>query len=94
MPTTDYGPTPRETADRYVYEVPSDSGKRTYRVDLVAHAGAGQCSCTDWDTRRWPAIRDGKEHGTRATLCKHGIRVRRYFLNQVLAELAKKEGGE
>lgn len=64
---------------------------KQYRVDLLAFGGAGQCHCADWGTRRWPAIRDGKPHGTRATLCRHGILARRYFLNKLLADMAKIE---
>lgn len=94
MPTDEYqGAHPKETGDRMCYEVPSDTRVgRSYRVDLLAHGGAGQCSCKDWNTRRWPAIRDGQMHGTRATLCRHGIKARRHFLNGLLSRMAKEEG--
>lgn len=87
------GAHPVETNERMVYEVLSESRPgRTYRVDLLANGGAGQCSCKDWATRRWPAIKAGKQAGTRATLCRHGIKARRYFLNGLLARMAKEEG--
>jgi hypothetical protein len=86
------GPAPRETAERFCYEVPSDRNPRVvYRVDLTAEGGYGRCSCTDWNTRRWPAIKEGKPMGTRETLCKHGMKARRHFLNKLLARLAQEE---
>lgn len=86
----------RATDDRMVFEVMSETARRRgkvayYRVDLLAFDGAGQCHCKDWSTRRWPAIRDGKPHGTRATLCRHGILARRFFLNNLLTMMAKQE---
>lgn len=88
------GAHPRETNERMVYEVPSDSNPKRlpYRVDLLANGGAGQCDCKDWANRRWPNIKAGMMHGTRATLCRHGIKTRRYFLNKVLERMAAEEG--
>ena len=75
-----------------VWNVPSDThAGRSYRVDLVAEGGYGRCDCTDWNTRRWPAIKAGAAPGSRAVLCKHEIKARRYFLNALLAELATQE---
>jgi hypothetical protein len=58
-----------------------------HTVDLLAYKGAGECSCTDWQTRRWPAIRDGATTGTR---CRHVIAARSYFLDSLLATMAEK----
>lgn len=82
----------KETSETMVFAVPSDSRKGTvYRGDLLAEGGFGRCSCTDWGTRRWPNIKPGAEPGTRQTMCKHVQRARRYFLNQLLARMAKSE---
>lgn len=88
------GASPHETAERMVYVVPSDTKQgREYRVDLLAHGGASECCCVDWAARRWPAIRDGKVHGTRLTMCRHVIKARRHFLNGLLTAMAKSEEG-
>lgn len=89
------GAAPQETNERMVYSVPSDTrAGRKYRVDLEANGGYSQCDCPDWASRRWPAIREGKPMGTRATCCRHVLKVRNHFLNGVLAALSKeKEGG-
>lgn len=80
------------TGERLVFQVTSESNPRVrYRVDLIGAGGATECSCTDWGTRRWPNIKAGKPHGTRATLCKHGIAARREFLNDLLHKIAKDE---
>ncbi len=78
--------------ERMVYLVASATspGKR-YRVDLIANAGAGWCECKDFATRRGPAIDAGRPHGTRSTLCRHGIIARRHFLNALLADMARAE---
>lgn len=72
-----------------VYLVQSDTGDTTYRVDLLAHGGKGQCSCRDWETRRSPAIRAGQQGP--ATRCKHVNRVREFFLNSLLEKMAQQE---
>ncbi len=78
--------------ERMVYLVASATHPgRTYRVDLLAENGASRCACRDWDTRRGPAITRGEPHGTRATLCRHGIIARRHFLNALLADMARAE---
>lgn len=79
--------------ERMVYLVPSRTNPKAtpYRVDLLALGGYSQCHCVDWQTRRWPAIRDGAPAGTRATLCRHGVLARRHFLNQLLREMAAGE---
>lgn len=86
----------RATDERMVFEVISRSAQKRgkvawYRVDLLALNGAGQCHCKDWQTRRWPNIRDGKQAGTRETLCWHVQQARRYFLNGLLELMAKQE---
>lgn len=80
------------TGERMCYNVPSSSNpKRTYRVDLIAQGGFGECTCKDWATRRGPAIKAGEPPGTRATMCRHVILARRFFLNSLLAEMAAAE---
>jgi hypothetical protein len=80
------------TQERYVYAVPSERNPRvSYRVDIVANAGASECSCRDWETRRWPSIKAGEPIGTRSTLCKHGEAARNFFLNGLLKRLAQEE---
>ena len=86
------GADPSPTTERFVYNVASDTRKGLiYRVDLLANGGLGECSCKDWSTRRRPAGRTGASPGTRAVLCRHLIKVRRYFLNEMLRQLAAKE---
>ncbi len=88
------GAAPKETTERMVYCVPSYTKTgRSYRVDLTANGGYSQCECTDWSTRRWPAIKAGRPMGTRATLCCHGLKARRHFLNGLLVAMAQSEGG-
>lgn len=77
---------------RYSYQVRSEvRSNKFYRVDLVANGGFGECSCTDWATRRLPAIKLGEEMGD-ATLCKHVAKARTHFLNHLLQALAEQEG--
>lgn len=80
------------TGERLRYNVKSDSVVgRVHLCDLLANGGLGECSCKDWATRRGPAGRAGGAPGTRAVLCRHLIKVRRHFLNEVLRELSAKE---
>ena len=80
------------TLERYVYSVPSDRNPRVcYRVDLTANKGATFCSCTDFATRRQPAIDEGKPILTNETLCKHGKRALWQFLREVMPRLAAEE---
>lgn len=60
--------------------------QKPHRVDLLAHGGIGECSCTDWSTRRWPAIRDKKTTGLH---CRHVTAARLYFLNKLLRHMAQ-----
>ncbi len=83
---------PIPTEDRMVYEVPSDTrAGRKYRVDLLANAGAGQCSCTDFGTRRQSAIDSGGAPWTKATSCEHTRRVAWYVLRGLLKCMAQEE---
>ena len=83
---------PRETDERFVYDVPSSQNPRIcYRVDLTAENGYSKCACVDWATRRWPNIKAGAPIGTRETMCRHVIAARNKFLNDLLVRLAKKE---
>jgi hypothetical protein len=84
--------TVQQTNERMVFLVPSDRNPRiAYRVDLTAQDGAGQCSCTDWSTRRGPALRAGAEPWTEKSLCKHVRRAGRHFLRDLLQAMAKSE---
>lgn len=78
--------------ERYVYEVPSDRNARIYyRVDLTANDGAGECSCRDWATRRYPALKKGAPPLTQASCCKHQRRALWFFLRDLMPALAKQE---
>ncbi len=80
------------TLERYVYSVPSDRNPRVcYRVDLTANNGAGFCSCTDFATRRQPAIDAGEPILTNASTCKHLRRALWQFLREVMPRLADEE---
>ena len=85
--------TPQPTGERMVWLVPSErTPGQSYRVDLTANGGFGECSCIDWSTRRGLAIKAGAgEMGTRETACKHVLRTRRHFLNELLAAMAASE---
>lgn len=84
--------TVRPTTERMTYAVQSRTRKTVeYRVDLLANNGAGFCACTDWATRRSPAITRGEPMGTRLTMCIHVNAARREFLNALLQDLAKSE---
>lgn len=86
------GPHPCPSGERMIYLVPSDRKKAVrYRVDLLANHGAGECSCTDWATRRNAGIKQGLEWGTTATACKHVLKARRFFLNGLLQNMARGE---
>jgi hypothetical protein len=88
----DPGADPIPTNERYVYEVPSDrQPTRRYRVDLVANAGAGWCSCTDFATRKQPALDAGGEPFTRQCSCKHLRKTWRYFLRAFFTRAARQE---
>ncbi len=83
---------PTATGDRMVYWCPSDTVPgRNYRCDLIANAGAGQCTCTDFTTRRQIAIDGGAESWTRDTACKHLRKVARHFMRELFAAMAKEE---
>lgn len=82
----------RPIAERYCYEVQSETDPRKwYRVDLTANNGAGVCPCTDWATRRQPALDRGEKPLTRATLCKHARAALWAFLREVMPALARDE---
>lgn len=69
------------------YYVGSEGNPRgSYLVDLLSYEGRGECSCKDWSTRRWPAIRDGG-----SDTCKHVRAARDYFLNGLLRELSRQQ---
>lgn len=83
---------PIPTNERMVFDVPSDTRPdRKYRVDLLANEGAGRCSCTDFGTRRQPAIDAGEPSWTKRTSCKHTRRAAWYVIKKTLADLAHSE---
>jgi hypothetical protein len=53
--------------------------KYPHVVDLAMNQGNGACSCTDFTTRRQPAIDAGKPLFTRETQCKHLIVAHRHW---------------
>jgi len=64
------------TRDKLTYEVLSETvHQQYYLVDLSEHKGNGECSCTDFSTRRLPILnKTGKivQYGKPdATRCKH-----------------------
>jgi len=79
-------------SERYCYDVPSDrNAKVCYRVDLTANKGAGVCQCTDWVTRRQPALDRGEPPLTQPTMCKHLRRALWFFVRDLMPALAKQE---
>lgn len=59
--------------------------KQPHLVDLLSNNGLSECSCADWQARRWPLIRDGFTENIR---CKHVIAARTYFLDHLLVNMA------
>lgn len=81
-----------ETGERMVFSVASSRNQDVrYRVDLTAMNGRAQCQCTDWNTRRWPAIRDGKEALTNATMCRHVRAAMHHFCRGLFQAMAASE---
>ena len=62
--------------------------RRPHVVDLLAYGGSGECSCTDWSTRRGPAVKAGESVGI---YCRHVLAARSYFLNGVLSAMANQQ---
>lgn len=80
------------TNERMTFRVPSFTKPGvTYRVDLLAHRGAGECECEDWRYNRQTAVLSGQPHGTRLTMCRHVRDARRDFLNGLLERMARDE---
>lgn len=61
-----------------------------HRVELLANDGFGECSCTNWGTKKWPAIRDrlAKVRGTKLTECRHVEATRIFYWNREMKRLA------
>jgi hypothetical protein len=64
---------------------------RPHLVDLLAHGGIGECSCADWQSRRWPLIRDGLPGQNR---CRHVNAARAHFLDNLLLAMAATHDAE
>ncbi len=79
-----------ETIQGEVFQflVESEHGRGTYRVDLLAYQGNGECHCTDFNTRRRAAITSGKPLFSPATLCKHLRAVHDMVHEQTMREIA------
>jgi len=77
--------------ESFVYQVASTTrAGRRYRVDITANNGAMWCACTDWSTRRQPALDRGEPRLTRKTTCKHARAALRHFCLQILPKLDKR----
>ena len=63
--------------------------QKPHLVDLLARKGFGECSCTDWVTRRAVNARNGAPMGTDETMCRHVKVARLYFLNKLLVKMAQ-----
>ncbi len=73
------------------YLVPSDTvGKPPYLVDLSAFNGNGRCVCTDFETRRRIALREG-ELSSEKTRCKHIRRARVHMLDRIISDYLKRQ---
>lgn len=81
----------KETGDRMTYLVKSETTAKWYRCDLLAMSGYGQCQCRDWEMRRSAGAARKLAMGTAATACKHILKARLYFLNDLLVTMAKAE---
>ncbi len=80
------------TGDRMCFRVQSSRiPEWNYIVDLTGEEGRSTCTCIDWAVRRGPAIKAGGVIGTREVMCRHVIAARNYFLNGLLASMAKSE---
>jgi hypothetical protein len=85
--------------ERLVYLVESWSEpEHPQRVDLLAHLGRGECSCKNWQTKRWPMIRDKLpelrygEPGS--SVCRHVEVARLKYLREHLEDLARRLEGQ
>lgn len=73
------------------YRVRSESKPaHSYIVDLSENQGSGSCFCTDYQTRRVPAIKAGMPAFSREVSCKHIIAARTYFTQTTLKEMARR----
>lgn len=87
---------PRSSKTVRVEEIPGEPwcfrveswshAQRPHRVELMANAGFGECSCTNWGTKKWPVIRDGlaKVRGTKLTECRHVEAARIFKWNRLM----------
>lgn len=64
---------------------------RPHTVDLLENDGAAVCTCTDWSTRRSPALRDGHLPYTEATTCKHIRAATAHFLREILPAISAQQ---
>ena len=84
--------TVHHTGDRMTFLV--DSHRQpgvSYRVDLLAWMGAGECSCVDWSVRRLPKIKAGAAPLTEETTCIHVREAMRFFCVELFRDMAKSE---
>jgi hypothetical protein len=84
----------QETSERMVFLVASDTpGRLPYRVDLLANGGAGRCACTDFGTRRQPALDAGEPIWTKRTSCKHARKAAWHVIRTTLPAMAREQEG-
>lgn len=72
------------------YWVESWSSSKPHLVDLSEHNGNGACSCKNYITRKWPAIRDSTAPlFTQETACRHIQAAWRHWLRHSLRDAAE-----
>ena len=92
MPEQPELPLVRETAETMVFAVRSATNPKTeHRVDLIALAGYGQCSCKSWACRASPAIKKLMPPGIHQTTCKHVRLARNHFTTKLLIAMSRME---
>ena len=81
----------RELAGELSYEVQSETnGNKWYTVFLAENDGGGVCNCTDFSTRRQPALDKGEMVLTNRTACKHIKAAAWHFTRTVLIDITKR----
>lgn len=84
-------PIPRQHDAPLRWTLPSGSKPGEHHlIQLDAYGVNGRCSCPDFTIRHEPLLRrDPSKGGLDGTRCKHIRLVRAYFLDQIIAEIAK-----
>ena len=87
QPFLEVAPIPNEPLRYWVSS--QKQGQPPYVVDLSMNEGSGACVCTDFITRRQPAVNMGKQLFTDQTSCKHVRAARNYFTERTLRDMAQ-----